>query len=219
MRLYLSSFRLGDHTDRLTALAPPPGPALVINNAIDFVDPQTRATRAREELQRLRSLGYDCEELDLAEHLDDPSGLPELLAGAALLWLRGGNVFVLRHLLAATGADRLIIDLLRRDAVAYGGYSAGVCVLGPHLRRLDSCDDPDQLRDTYGVEPRFDGLGLLDRVVVPHLDSPDHFECAALARIAAEHEAAGEAHLDLRDGDVWLVEPGNGHGELLPRRR
>lgn len=217
MRLYLSSFRLGDHTDRLRALAPPPGRALVINNAIDFLDADTRAFRADEELQRLGSLGHDCTELDLRDHLDDPAGLVERLAATELLWVRGGNVFVLRHLLAATGADRLITEFLARDAFAYGGYSAGICVLGPHLRRLDSCDDPGQLRETYSVEPRFDGLGVLDRVLVPHVDSPGHFESEALTRIAAQHEAAGEPHLALRDGDVWVVDSQAPQGILLPR--
>ncbi|MDN5724540.1 MAG: peptidase E [Propionibacteriales bacterium] len=218
MRLYLSSFRLGDHPDALRTLAPPPGPVLVIANAIDAVPPTARAERVADELDRMAGLGYQVAELDLRDHLDDRSGLADRLATAALLWVRGGNVFVLRHVLAISGADQLIIDGLATDAFAYGGYSAGPCVLGPHLRELDACDDTDELRRTYAVEPRFDGLGVLDRAVVPHLDSEDHFETEVLTRVAARHDAAGEPYLGLRDGDVWLVAGASARGRLLPRR-
>ena len=55
----------------------------------------------------------------------------------------------------------------------YGGFSAGSCVLAPTLRGLDLCDPPDTCLATYG-QVRYDGLGVLDRPVVPHVDSPEH---------------------------------------------
>ncbi|OYN92369.1 Type 1 glutamine amidotransferase-like domain-containing protein [Parenemella sanctibonifatiensis] len=219
MRLYLSSFRLGDHTQALTELAPPPGPAVVIANAIDAAPSEDRAKRVAEELDRVAGLGYEVSELDLRDHLSDRAGLADRLAAAELVWVRGGNVFVLRHLLAVTGADAMIVEHLARDTFCYGGYSAGPCVLGPHLRGLEICDPVAELTEAYGAQARFDGLGVLDRVVVPHLDSPDHFETAVLARVAEIHEAAGEPYLGLRDGEVWLAAGDPAEGRLLPRRQ
>ena len=44
-----------------------------------------------------------------------------------------------------------VIRLLADDAVAYGGYSAGICVLAPTLRGLEGVDNPAFLRTLYGA--------------------------------------------------------------------
>lgn len=215
VRLYLSSFRLGDHVDQLCRLAPPSGAAVLIANALDGLPPAERATRVAEETERLGTVGYSVTEVDLATTSGDDLG--DLLADAALVWVRGGNVFTLRHQLARAGADAAILDGLRRDAFCYGGYSAGVCVLGTTLRGLEACDDPDEVQRLSGQSARFDGLGILDRTVVPHLDTPSHFESPTLERVAEQLATAGTPFLGLRDGDVWLVDGAAGDGRLLPR--
>ena len=59
------------------------------------------------------------------------------------------------------------VDGLAADRFVYAGYSAGPCVLAPSLAGLDLCDSPEDCQATYG-DVRFDGLGILDRPVVPH---------------------------------------------------
>ncbi len=100
----------------------------------------------------------------------------------------------------------MLTDLLARDARVYGGYSAGGCVLAPSLRGLELCDEPDDVPATYGVPARFDGLGLLDRPFVPHLDSPDHPETELVAKVAARYRAEGVEFHALRDGQVLVVD-------------
>ena len=78
---------------------------------------------------------------------------------------RGGNVFT-RMALARSGLDRVVINGLAADRFVYAGFSAGPCVLAPTLRGLEVCDPLDICRATYG-EVRYDGLGVLDRPVVP----------------------------------------------------
>ena len=226
MRLYLSSFRVGDHPDvlrdlvsRATSGTPR---ALVVANAVDIVDPDERADRVAEELTRLEAVGFVATELDLRHHAGAagvPAALEALVARHDLLWLRGGNVFVLRHLLAASGLDRLLPRLLAEDAIAVGGYSAGPCVLAAHLRGLEACDPPEEVSRLHGEPARYDGLGVLPAPVVPHLDTPDHHESAVLERVAARHRASGTDFLGLRDGDVFVVDGAVSDGRVLPRRR
>ncbi len=103
--------------------------------------------------------------------------------------------------LADSGADEALVTLLQRDQVAYGGYSAGACVLGPDLTELERVDDP-----TAVVAPVTTGLGLLDRPFVPHVRSPDHPESVLCDEVAAAYAARGQAHWALRDGEVLLVD-------------
>ena len=114
-------------------------------------------------------------------------------------------MFVLRHVLARSGADHALIDLVRQDTIAYAGYSAGACVLAPDLHMLDRCDDPQAVQAAYGAPARFDGLALLDYVVVPHIDSPGHPETHILGTVADQYRAHGIAHRTLRDGQAIVI--------------
>ncbi|MEV6010561.1 Type 1 glutamine amidotransferase-like domain-containing protein [Streptomyces sp. NPDC051976] len=209
MRLYLSSFRLGDHPERLLALLREPGPArtAVIANAMDDQPADIRAAGVAREVTALRELGLDPVELDLRAYYDRPAAdLAGALAPFPSVWLRGGNVFMLRYALARSGADAALLELLRQDALVYAGYSAGACVLAPSLRGLEHCDDSEAVPRTHGDPVVWDGLGVLDYAVVPHVDSPGHPESAALDAVAATYRANGTAHRALRDGQAIVVD-------------
>lgn len=73
----------------------------------------------------LRQLGYTPEVLDLREYAGREAELERKLAEFPLVWVRGGNTFVLRAQFARSGADRALPRLLAADALVYAGYSAG----------------------------------------------------------------------------------------------
>ena len=206
MRLYLSSFRVGDCPERLTALMRRPGPVAVIANSMDAAPPDVRADGVALEQRGLAALGLDAVEVDLRTYVGEPDRVAADLAEYELVWVRGGNVFVLRHALAVSGADAALVELLAADALVFGGYSAGPCILGPTLRGLEHCDPVSEVAQAYGAEARFDGLGVLDEVFVPHVDSPGHPESDLLGEVAAHYRATGVAHRTLRDGQVWVVD-------------
>ncbi|HEY7485850.1 MAG TPA: Type 1 glutamine amidotransferase-like domain-containing protein [Streptosporangiaceae bacterium] len=210
MRLYLSSFRLGNHPERMLALLreqPIRGEVAVIANAMDAQTEDERSAGVQREADALASLGLRPTEVDLRRSFDRPAdAVAAALARFPLIWVRGGNVFMLRYAMARSGADLALTTLLRRDAVVYAGYSAGACVLAPSLGGLEQCDDPQVVPAAYGDPPIWDGLGLLDYALVPHVDSPGHPETEILSTVAARYRAEGVAHRPLRDGQALVVD-------------
>ncbi|WP_227998750.1 Type 1 glutamine amidotransferase-like domain-containing protein [Nocardia australiensis] len=206
MRLFLSSYRFGAHYDRLAALVGTPGRVAVIPNACDAW-PAARAGAVTSDTVPLHQLGYTPETLDLREFIGRTTELERTLAEFPLVWVRGGNTFVLRAQFARSGADLVLKKLLAADALVYAGYSAGACVMTPDLHGLDDMDDPAEVAPTCGVEPQWDGLGLVDRAIVPHIDSatdPDGYG----NRLAARYRAEGTPHWALTDDQVIVVDEG-----------
>ncbi len=206
MRLYLSSFRNGDHTERLLAMRRTDRPVAVIANAVDDAPADVRAEAFAGERERLAQTGLACEELDLRDFVGDEAGLEVALRTYEIAWLRGGNVFALRYAMSLCGADRIFPRLLDEDVIVYAGYSAGPCCLAPSLRGLEACDDVGAVQRLYGAEPIWEGLGVIEEAFVPHLDSPGHPETELLTIVADAYEREGVPHLRLRDGDVYVVD-------------
>ena len=206
MRLYLSSFRMGDHPEHLKALAGQDGRrGVVIANAMDDAPPDVRRAGVELELAALADLGLDAIELDLRDYFTAGQRLRRDLAGAGLAWLRGGNVFMLRYALYRSGAGAVFREMLAADSLVYAGYSAGACVLSPSLRGLELVDDADAVTRAYGARPVWDGLALLDEAFIPHYRSPGHPETAAIERVVARYRAEGVAYRTLHDGQALLV--------------
>jgi dipeptidase E len=208
--MYLSSFRLGDHPERLIALlTDPSGPAAIIANACDGYPADGRVEGVQREIDALRGLGIEARVLDLRDYFGQRERLASELPRYRMVWVRGGNTFVLRHAMAASGADAILTELIRRDAIVYSGYSAGACVLAPSLRGLETegLDDPDLVRSVYGAPgPIWAGLGLLDYMILPHFESPGHPETEAVGRAVDRFRAEGLPHRTLRDGQAIVID-------------
>jgi dipeptidase E len=207
VRMYLSSFRVGDHPERLLGLMGSGRHIAVIANALDGgVDDARRRSGVELELSTLGELGLDAEEIDLREFFGGGGGLGSSLPGFDAVWLRGGNAFMLRYAMARSGADEVLRRLVIGDALVYAGYSSGPCVLAPSLRGLELCDDPQAVLAAYGEEPIWDGLGLLNFAIVPHYDSPGHPETELVAKVADRYRHDGVPHLTMRDGEVLVID-------------
>jgi len=196
--LYLSSFRLGGHPDRLVRLSACRRVA-VIANALDGLSAAIRETSVRRDLADLIPLGLEVSEIDLRD-----ADAARRLRGVDMVWVRGGNVFALRRALADTGTDQVLTDLIKSDAIAYGGYSAGASVLAPDLTGFEQVDDM-----TTVLDPVMTGLGVLDRPLIPHVRSPGLLESAACDALAARYQNTGQPHWALRDGEVLIVDGDN----------
>lgn len=138
MRLFLASYRFGDHHTRFAELVGPGARIAVIAAAADAWPPAARASAVTSELAPLRRAGYDAEELDVRDFARSPRTLEQTLRTFDGVWVRGGNTFVLRAQLARTGADDVLEHLVRDGELVYAGYSAGAAVATPTLIGLMS---------------------------------------------------------------------------------
>jgi dipeptidase E len=210
MRLYLSSFRLGDHPEELSRLVGEKKRAAVVVNAADGYDDADRDANLGRAFDLLRALGLQPFELDLRNYFDLRDGGQAVLSrlnGTGLLWVTGGNAFVLRKAAAASGFDRAVSELLGRDELVYGGYSAGACLLTPTLEGIELCDDPNDTPDGYeGLPHEVEGLGLLPFAVAPHFRSPEHPETAVIDEVVEWFLNQRIPFVALRDGDVIVQE-------------
>jgi dipeptidase E len=206
VRLYLSSFRLGDHPEHLLRLAGDGARAAVVANSIDGAPADIRREGVARELDDLTGLGLRPHELDLRE-LAGPDAVEAALDGVDAVWVRGGNTFVLRVALARSGADAVLADAIRRDALVYAGYSAGGCVLAPSLRGLELVDPVEDVGRVWpGAGVVWEGLGVLDRAFVPHWSSPGHPETELIDDVVALYDADGTPYRKLRDGQVLVAD-------------
>jgi dipeptidase E len=196
MRLYLSSFRVGSYPQRLLQLLGEGRRTALVPNAMDGAPEQIRRDGLARDVGELEALGLDVTLVDVRT----PNAVHQL-AGYDLVWVRGGNVFALRKAFADTGADTILTGLLRGDALVYGGYSAGPCILAPEIGFLQEVDDITAVK-----KPVTTGLGLLDRPFVPHVASPGHPETEACDEVSATLSRRGQDHWVLSDGDVLVVD-------------
>jgi dipeptidase E len=209
MRLYLSSERLGERAGTLLAMLRGNRVA-VIANGYDGASAMARdlyRAEVYDPLAEFRGLGLDPHSLDLRAHFGDPESLRARLTGYNLVWVMGGNSFVLRRAMKQSGFDHVIRDLLDSDAIAYGGYAAGAVVAGPSLRGLELMDDPFELPEGYDEPLVWNGLGLTPFAIVPHYRSR-HPEAAAAEKVVSYMAARKARYRALSDGEV-IVRVGN----------
>ncbi len=156
-------------------------------------------------MSELASLGIAGTPLDLRDYFGNPAGLRAALSRYDLVWVTGGNAFVLRRAMKQSGFDDVITDMLDRDEIVYGGFSAGAVVAAPGLEGIHLMDDPDEVPAGYDPEPVWEGLGLIDHAIVPHFRSP-HPESAAADRAVRHLGGRGLRYRALRDGEVivWV---------------
>jgi len=205
MRLYLSSFRNGNKPDELLRLLGDRRRTAVIHNAADFVSADERQHKALDETDRLKSIGLEATEIDLREYFGKSEDLRAKLAMFDLLWVRGGNCFVLRRAFKMSGADQIITDLLAKDRIVFGGYSAGIDMLTPSLHGAELVDDVNAIPDGYGSEVVWDGLNLVPYAIAPHYKS-DHPESADIDKSVEYLIDNHIPFIALRDGEAIVVD-------------
>lgn len=202
MRLFLSSYRFGKYSKQLASIVDG-NQVAVIANAQDSKEPTARHERVKQEIVELGMLGFDAEELDLRNYFTKKITENDLKK-YDLIWVRGGNVFNLRRAFKQSGFDAVITKLIIDNNIAYGGYSAGVCVLSQTLRGIELCDPTDDVPEGYNKTVLWDGLGILEYSIAPHYKS-NHYESEMVDKVVAYMEKEDIAYKPLRDGEVILV--------------
>jgi dipeptidase E len=203
MRLYLSSFELGDQLEELVALAGSAKRAAIVLNALDH-RLERRAGWLKEETDKLVGLGFSEVELDLRRYFGAPDRLKRFLSNVDLVWINGGNAFIFRRAMKQSGFDMLIKSAVARDEIVYAGFSAGAVIACDSLKGLELTDDPQEVPPGYDANIVWEGLGFVPFALAVHFRS-DHLESESVDREIAFYEAAGIPYRTLRDGEVLVI--------------
>lgn len=203
MKLYLSSFRLGNEPEQLVRLLAHNKKTAVIANAIDGATEQDRKLGVERELNDFHSLGLHAEEFDLRDYFGKSEELKNQLDQYGLLWIRGGNTFVLRRAMSESGLDLALKEKVSDPHFVYAGYSAAICVLAPTLKGLEFVDDPHLVPLGYQPAIIWEGLGFLTYSIAPHYRS-DHPESAAVEKLVQYFIQQKMLFKALHDGEVII---------------
>ncbi len=196
MKLYLSSYKLGNKTQQLKEMTLS-GKMAYIPNALDFSDDLERRKESEEkDINQLSELGIDVERVDLRDYFNQPEVLKKKMMSYNSFWVRGGNVFILRQAMKKSGFDLFIKEMIDSD-ILYGGYSAGICILAPTLRGLEIVDE------TIGDDTIWEGLNIIDYSIIPHYQSnhPESEKVEEVVRYMKDNNLPFET---LRDGEVII---------------
>ena len=115
MKLYLSSFHLGNHPEKLVSLFGSKPYVAIISNAKDYIPAPEKQERLNEQIKSLKSFGVESGEVDL-RNFKNTEALKTELKKYNGVWIVGGNAFLLRRAMFDSGFNLVIKELLEDPA-------------------------------------------------------------------------------------------------------
>ncbi|MCI5807295.1 MAG: Type 1 glutamine amidotransferase-like domain-containing protein [Firmicutes bacterium] len=213
MKLYLSSYKLGNSTDELKKWLQDSDNnkmALIINSRDMFPDSERKSNGIQSDKEALEELGFKVELLDLRKYFGQKELLRRELQNIHAFYAIGGNTFVLRKAMQLSGFDELLLEYSNDSNYLYAGYSAGICCLCKDLSAISIMDDPQIDPYDSGTPPIYHGIGFIEETIIPHFMS-DHKETEAASRTVEFCKQNGISYKALRDGEVLMSDTLNLH--------
>lgn len=204
MKLYLSSYFLGNHPEELAKLIGSNKNVGIIMNAADIYGNEKRPTYLSNEIEKMKVLGLTAEELDLRDYFGNNSDLKTRLKDYGLIWVMGGNSFALRQAMRMSGFDHIIKDPVINETLVYGGFSAGSVVATQTLKGIELVDNPKQMPEGYDIKTIYEGLGFVDFSIAPHYRS-EHPESERIEKVVQYFKENNMPYKALRDGEVLVI--------------
>lgn len=207
MRLFLSSQDLGNYPEVAAKLAGSNKKIAFIKNAQDDKSPKERNLSTPFKKQMFEAAGFDFHELDLRDYFGKPAELEEELSSFGAVWCSGGDTYILRRAMRLSGLDDLLVHLLTKDKIMYGGTSAGSAIIAPSLHGSEFGDrpEPEAVPEDYpDKETIWEGLNLVSFSVVPHYKSDWFGEDAD--RSIEYFKKHNIPYKVLRDGQVFVID-------------
>lgn len=203
MKLFLSSILIPVPSELSKLIGKPLAEVSVamITNAKDYYTERPKAFTVNRHMTFMQQLGLKVDAIDLRDY-EDSEVLKNKLASYDLVWVMGGNTFMLRYEMQRSGFDRILRELLERGIV-YGGDSAGALVAGTSIKGIESADEP-----TFAEEVIEEGMNLVPFVIMPHIDNPSFADVLPVARELHENMIElKDSQAVIFDGDRhWIVE-------------
>lgn len=204
MKLYLSSQKFGNSTEKLISLCGENKNVAIIANGLDDKPDDYRRDRVQAEIENLKLLGFTAEELDLRDYFSKPDKLKIYLDGKSMVWVRGGSAFILNRAMIESGFSTIGAEMVRSSGLVYAGYSAALIVASTSLSGTEMVDDATVIPRGYSeVTNPFSGLGLIDFYLIPHIDSKEEW-ARKIPLCVKELREKGKMILTLKDGEVFI---------------
>ncbi len=203
MKLYLSSYKLGNKTEFLKKWIEENDNSIVlITSARDAKEQNDiEKQKIKDNIKMLENIGFKVTKISLKKYFNKKAELKEILKQYHAFCVIGGNVFVLRQAMKLSGFDEYIKEISNEEEYLYIGYSAGSCVLSPTLKCLDLVDEPI---NPYNDEPViYYGINLINYVFVPHYKS-NHKESERIDNAVIELNKSKIKYKTFSDGDVII---------------
>ena len=205
MNYYLSSFKLGKDIKQLKAILPQNLKTAYVSNALDFAEGEDWVKKfTDDDISELEDIGLKPERFDLKRYFDNKPQLEKDLRNYGIIWVSGGNVFVLRQAMALSGFDKWLQRSRKLPNILYGGYSAGACVVCPSLKGLNLVDSTTHHPYGNSLEIIWEGIGLTDYLIVPHFNS-DHPESKAIRKVVKYCNEHGVSYKTIKDGEAIVI--------------
>lgn len=203
MKLYLSSYKLGNKTEELKKwIAGHNNRICLIPNAKDdYPTNNEKQESIQFDIQELTNLGFDVTLLSLKDYFGKRKELFKKLKEFNAFYVIGGNVFTLRQAMYLSGFDIFINSIKKESNCLYVAYSAGISVLAKDLHGLDICDNP--YMNTYNINTIWEGLGFFDYLFLPHYKS-EHKETKRIDDCVKHCKINHIKYRTLKDGDVII---------------
>ena len=203
MKLYLSSYKLGEKKEELINWIKEHGNKIcLIPNSRDIYPEGERKTKGiQADVDDLTKLGFEVSVISLKDYFENKEGLLDRLEGFNAFYVIGGNTFALRQAMYLSGFDQYLKTIEDKPNYLYAGYSAGICVLAKDLHGLEGCDDPNI--NPYGIDTIWNGLGYFDYIFLPHYKS-DHKETKLIDDCVEYCNNHNIRYKTLRDGEVII---------------
>lgn len=203
MKLYLSSYKLGDKKEELKKwIVEHNNKICLIPNSRDvYPDGERKINGIQEDVKELEDLGFDVTVISLKDYFDNNEELYKILKEFNAFYVIGGNTFALRQAMYLSRFDEYLKSIENNPNYLYAGYSAGICVLAKDMHGLDVCDNPSI--NPYGIETIWEGLGYFDYIFLPHYKS-NHKETKLIDDSVEYCNKNNIKYKTLHDGDVII---------------
>ena len=202
MELYLSSYRLGNNTDKLIEWKNKNGnKIIVIPNAGDvYPDSEIKTQKVLDKCKDLEEIGFETQIIDLRDYFNNQEKMIADIGDIIAFYVIGGNVFCLRRAMKLSGFDEYLRNIANLSDYLYSGFSAGICVLAKDLHGIDLVDNPEKDPYNYG-SIIWEGVGIIDFMPIPHYDTPNHGESHLMYDVVKYMEENGLPYVTLKDGE------------------
>lgn len=204
MKLYLSSYKLGNKTEYLKEwIKDNNNRVLLIINARDTKEQNDEEKEIiNQNVKMLEDIGFKVTTLDLRDYFNKKDELKKyILENFSAICVIGGNVFVLRKAMELSGFDTFLRENRKNGNLLYIGYSAGICVLSKNLEGLDLVDEKINIYNYEEV--KLAGVGIINYSIAPHYKS-NHSESKYIDDLVTFFKENKVKYKALRDGDVII---------------